>query len=82
MRYENHSINHSLGNDRGFLSSLRYDTLDASDRRERQGILGHVRVYMARRFLARSATTTVTTLPPVNQRFYSVNCRALTSVSH
>lgn len=40
------------------------------------------RVYMARRFLARSATTTVTTLPPVNQGFYSVNCRALTSVSH
>lgn len=33
-------------------------------------------------FLPAWATTTVNTLPPVNQGFYSVNCRALTSVSH
>lgn len=67
--------------DKSFVAYVRTD--DRDPRVGAEYLRAH-RVHAARRrFLARSATTTtVTTLPPVNQGFYSVNCRALTSVSH
>lgn len=77
MRNRSHPINHS--NVRSIPRRRR--RCASTDACLGRGIFEH-RVYGPTLSCPRTATTTVTTLPPVNQGFYSVNCRALTSVSH